>query len=62
MGLFHRKSKWEQLSQPMTRALPSAAKAAGSVTKSALSGLGVLVGVSAASAAVTAVRQRKSGE
>jgi len=62
MGLFHRKSKWEQLSQPVARAIPGAGKAAGSAAKSALSGLGVLVGVSAASAAVTAVRQRKSGE
>ena len=44
MGLFHRKSKWEQLSRPVARAIPGAGKAAGSTAKSALSGLGVLVG------------------
>ena len=62
MGLFHRRSKWERLSQPVARAMPSAGRAAGSAARSALGSFGMLVGVSAASAAVTAVRQRKLSE
>jgi hypothetical protein len=62
MGLFHRKSKWEQLADPVARVIPGAAKAVAPVAKSTLSGIGVLIGMSAASAAVSAVRERKSRE
>jgi hypothetical protein len=62
MGLFHRKSRWEQLSDPVTRALPSVSKALPKAAKSTLRGIGVAVGVSAASAAVTAARQRQGRE
>jgi hypothetical protein len=62
MGILHRKSKWERMSEPVTRAVPAAARAVAPAAKSALSGVGVLVGVSAASAALSALRQRKSSQ
>jgi hypothetical protein len=60
LGLFHRKSRWEQLSEPVARAVPVVAKAVPGAAKSALRGVGAVVGVSAASAAVSAARQRQS--
>ncbi len=53
MGLFHRKSRWEKLTEPMARVSPKAA------AKSGLTALGTMAGVTILSAAVSAVRQRK---
>jgi hypothetical protein len=60
MGLFHRKSRWEQISEPVTKAMPKVAKAMPGIAMNALRGLGVAVGVSAASAAITAARRTGS--
>jgi hypothetical protein len=59
MALFHRKSRWQQLTDPVSRALPSAAKVVPKAAKSTLRTIGVAVGVSAASAAISAARQRE---
>lgn len=53
MNLFQRKSKWEKLVEPVSRV--SAPKGA----KSGLAALSAFVGMSIASAAISAVRQRK---
>ncbi len=53
MGLFHRKSKWEKLVEPFSSGAPKA------VAKSGLTAVGAFLGMSIASAAVSAVRQRK---
>lgn len=53
MGLFHRKSTWEKLVEPISSVAPKAA------AKSGLAAIGAFIGVSIASAAVSAVRQRK---
>ncbi|MBA3234059.1 MAG: hypothetical protein H0T17_08960 [Propionibacteriales bacterium] len=56
MGLFHKKSKWEKLIEPLSSGAPKAA------AKSGLTALGTLVGMSLVSAAVSAARQRKGNE
>jgi hypothetical protein len=62
MGIFRRKSKWEQLTEPVAKAIPKMSGSVPRVALGALRGVGVAVGLSAASAAVTAARQRKSRE
>lgn len=56
MGLFHRKSKWERLTQPVSRVATKGA------AKSGLTALGTFAGVTLLSAAVSAVRQRMDSE
>lgn len=53
MDLFRKKSTWEKLIEPVSNGLPKTATTAG------LTALGTFVAVSLASAAVSAVRQRK---
>lgn len=57
MGLFqkkfHKKSRWEKLTEPMSKVAPTAA------AKSGLTALGTFAGISLVSAAISAVRQRK---
>ncbi len=55
MGLFHRKSTWEKLTEPVARVAPKA-------VKSGLTAVGGLVGVTLLSAAVSAARRRKESE
>jgi hypothetical protein len=52
MGLFHRQSRWEKLIGLVAQMAPKAA------AKSGLTALGAAAGISLASAAVSAVRQR----
>ncbi len=52
MGLFHRQSRWEKLIGSVSRGAPKAA------VKSGLTVLGAFAGMSLASAAVSAARQR----
>jgi hypothetical protein len=54
MKMFHRKSKWDRVMDPLTSGKPAA------VVKSGLTAVGALVGVSLASAAVSAVRNKNS--
>lgn len=53
MRVFRRKSKWQQLTAPVANAagMPAA--------RSGLAALGTMIGVTVASAAVSAVRGRK---
>jgi hypothetical protein len=60
MALFRRKSRWEQASEPVIRAFSGVADRLPGVAKSALKGVGVAVGLSAASAAVTVARERSA--
>lgn len=53
MRLFHKKSTWEKLIEPVSNGLPK------SVAKPGLTAVGTFVALSLASAVVSAVRQRK---
>ncbi len=53
MALLHKKSRWEKLIEPISEGVPKSA------AKSGLAALVAFVGMSLASAAVSAVRQRK---
>ena len=53
MGVFHKQSRWEKLIEPVSQGAPLAA------VKTGLTALGAFVGISIASAAVSAVRQRR---
>jgi hypothetical protein len=53
MGLFHKQSRWEKLIEPVSHGAPAGA------AKSGLTALGAFIGISLASAAVSAVRQRR---
>jgi hypothetical protein len=55
MALFHKKSTWEKLIEPISDRAPKSA------AKSGLAAVVAFVGISLASAAVSAVRQRKDG-
>lgn len=52
MGLFHRQSRWEKLIGSVSQGGPKAA------AKSGLTALGAFAGITLASAAVSAARQR----
>lgn len=54
MGLFHKKSKFERLVEPLSQIQPRSAAARSGVTT-----LGTVVGVSLLSTVVSALRQRK---
>ncbi len=54
--MFRRKSTWEKLTEPLSSGRPTA------VAKSGLTAVGTFVGLSLASAAVSAIRQRKASE
>lgn len=56
MGLFHKKSTWEKLTEPVSRVAPKGA------AKSGLTALGTFAGVTLLSVAVSAVRQRLDNE
>jgi hypothetical protein len=53
MGIFHRKSTFERLVEPVAQIEPKSA------AKSGLTAIGALVGMSLLSSAVSALRQRK---
>jgi hypothetical protein len=55
MSMFHKKSTWEKLVAPVKGQSKVAAR-------SGLTAVGTLVGVSLASAAVSALRQRRAGQ
>jgi hypothetical protein len=52
MGLFHRQNRWEKLIDSVSQGTPKTA------VKSGLTALGAFAGISLASAAVSAARQR----
>ncbi len=56
MGLFHRKSRWERLIEPIAIGVTSATHRG--AVRSGLAAAGAAVGVSVASAVVSAVRRR----
>jgi len=55
MRLFKRKSTWQKMTEPLNT------KTVGTVAKSGLTAAGTFLGVTLASAAVSAARQRREG-
>ncbi len=56
MGLFHRKSRWEQLVEPIAIGVMSVTRRG--AVRNGLAAAGAAVGVSVASAVVSSVRRR----
>ncbi|MDE9364365.1 hypothetical protein PZ938_01995 [Luteipulveratus sp. YIM 133132] len=57
MGLFHRKSAWERVTDPIASAAPK-----GSGARSGLTAVGTTVALTVGSAVVSAYRHRKDSQ